>query len=62
MSGPENGNIYRLASTPNLKQEAPVPGAGHWVQREHPEEANLLLIGFLNELFRDEPSWPKEDP
>jgi pimeloyl-ACP methyl ester carboxylesterase len=26
-----------------------VPGSGHWVQQEQPEEVSQLLIGFLRQ-------------
>ncbi len=31
-----------------------VSDAGHWVQQEKPEEVNAALIGFLNEISREE--------
>jgi pimeloyl-ACP methyl ester carboxylesterase len=36
-------------SMPNLKRKILIPGAGHWVQQERPQEVNELLIGFLKE-------------
>jgi pimeloyl-ACP methyl ester carboxylesterase len=36
-------------SMPNLKRKVLIPGAGHWVQQERPQEVNELLIGFLKE-------------
>ncbi len=35
------------ANVPNLKDLIIVPGAGHWVQQERPEEVNEAIIGFL---------------
>jgi pimeloyl-ACP methyl ester carboxylesterase len=32
---------------PNLKQKILIPGAGHWVQQERPQEVNKLMIEFL---------------
>jgi pimeloyl-ACP methyl ester carboxylesterase len=26
-----------------------IPGAGHWVQQERPDEVNRLLLAFLRE-------------
>jgi pimeloyl-ACP methyl ester carboxylesterase len=37
-------------NVPNLKDLVIVPGAGHWVQQERPEEVNKALIGFLKGL------------
>jgi pimeloyl-ACP methyl ester carboxylesterase len=37
-------------NVPNLKDLVIVPGAGHWVQQESPEEVNKALIGFLKGL------------
>jgi pimeloyl-ACP methyl ester carboxylesterase len=38
------------ANVPNLKDLVIVPGAGHWVQQERPEEVNAAIIGFLRGL------------
>lgn len=54
-AGEEDGviKLYRHAvdtleeAVPNLKKKALLPGAGHWVQQERPEEVNALLIEFL---------------
>ena len=27
-----------------------IPGAGHWIQQERPDEVNRLLLGFLEGL------------
>ncbi len=40
---------YEMAGafTPNLKKKVIIPGAGHWVQQERPQEINEILIEFL---------------
>jgi pimeloyl-ACP methyl ester carboxylesterase len=38
------------ANVPNLWKKVLIPGAGHWIQQERPEEVNRLLISFLNSL------------
>jgi pimeloyl-ACP methyl ester carboxylesterase len=35
---------------PGLKKKVLVPGAGHWIQLERPNEVNDLLIEFLASL------------
>ena len=35
---------------PNLNQKVLIPGAGHWIQQERPEEVNDLMIDFLAHL------------
>jgi epoxide hydrolase A/B len=35
---------------PNLKQTLVLPGVGHWLGEERPEEVNRALIGFLRDL------------
>lgn len=37
-------------SVPNLKKKVLIPGAGHWVQQERPDEVNKLLVEFLKGL------------
>lgn len=37
-------------NVPNLKDLILVPGAGHWVQQERPEEVNKAVIDFLKSL------------
>jgi pimeloyl-ACP methyl ester carboxylesterase len=40
----------RLEETvPNLKRKVLLPGAGHWVQQERPNEVNQLLLELLRE-------------
>jgi pimeloyl-ACP methyl ester carboxylesterase len=34
----------------DLRGKAIVPGAGHWLQQERPEEVNRLLLAFLRSL------------
>ena len=38
------------AFTPNLKKKVIIPGAGHWIQQERPNEINEVLIEFLKGL------------
>ena len=33
-----------------LRKKVLLPGAGHWIQQERPDEVNDLLIGFLASL------------
>jgi len=35
---------------PGLRSSTLLPGCGHWVQQERPEEVNRLLTGWLTEL------------
>jgi pimeloyl-ACP methyl ester carboxylesterase len=35
---------------PNLKKKIIMPGVGHWIQEERPDDINKLLIEFLREL------------
>jgi pimeloyl-ACP methyl ester carboxylesterase len=35
---------------PNLKQKILIPGAGHWIQQERPQEVNNLIIEFLKKV------------
>jgi pimeloyl-ACP methyl ester carboxylesterase len=36
------------ATVPDLRSRTLLPGAGHWLQQERPDEVNRLLIDFLN--------------
>lgn len=38
------------ALVPNLTKKILIPGIGHWVQQEAPEEVNRLLLEFLGEV------------
>ena len=38
------------ANVPNLWKKVLIPGAGHWIQQERPDEVNRLLVGLLNNL------------
>ena len=48
--------MYRQAydnletNIPNLKKKVLIPGAGHWIQQERPNEVNDLLIEFVKDL------------
>ena len=48
--------MYRQAfdsleeTMPGLRKKVLVPGAGHWIQQERPDEVNELLIEFLASL------------
>jgi len=45
------GAFERLEkSMPNLKRKILIPGAGHWIQQERPQEVNDLLIRFLKDV------------
>lgn len=35
---------------PDLRLQQVVPGAGHWIQQERPDEVNRLLLAFLDGL------------
>lgn len=35
----------------DYRAEIAIPGAGHWIQQERPEEVNAALIGFAREVF-----------
>ncbi|MEU6034152.1 alpha/beta hydrolase [Actinomadura sp. NPDC047616] len=37
-------------SVPHLRRTVVLPGCGHWVQQERPDEVNAVLIDFLNSL------------
>ena len=36
---------------PGLRQKVLLPGAGHWIQQERPEEINALLVSFFRDLL-----------
>jgi len=45
------GALAKMSETvPGLKRKLLVPGAGHWVNRERPEEVNSALVQFLREV------------
>ena len=45
------GAIARFGETlPELRGSHILPGTGHWVQQERPDDINNLLLGFLEEL------------
>jgi len=48
MSGRAFENLEK--NMPNLKQKVLIPGAGHWVQQERPQEVNDLMIKFIKEV------------
>lgn len=35
---------------PDLRMQAVIPGAGHWIQQERPDEVNRMLLAFLRGL------------
>jgi pimeloyl-ACP methyl ester carboxylesterase len=37
-------------AVPGLRATIALPGCGHWLQQERPEEATKLLANFLNDL------------
>ena len=38
------------AAVPGLRRLEDVPGAGHWLQQERPDEVNAALVEFLSEI------------
>ncbi len=45
------GAFDRLEQTmPNLKAKVLIPGAGHWIQQERPQEVNDRIIQFLKDI------------
>lgn len=42
---------------PDLRINATVQGAGHWLHQERPDEVNRLLVEFLSGLDRDGEVW-----
>jgi pimeloyl-ACP methyl ester carboxylesterase len=47
-------------SVPHLKGKVILPGVGHWVNQERPEEVNRLLVEFLKSLSLLPSSSPPE--
>lgn len=39
-----------LSHIPQYRGSRTLPGCGHWIQQERPEEVNTALIEFLAEL------------
>jgi pimeloyl-ACP methyl ester carboxylesterase len=37
-------------TVPNLRKRVLIPGAGHWIQQERPEEVNELLLEFVKSV------------
>jgi pimeloyl-ACP methyl ester carboxylesterase len=37
-------------NVPRLTKKVLLPGAGHWIQQERPDEVNRLLLEFLRGL------------
>jgi pimeloyl-ACP methyl ester carboxylesterase len=37
-------------ATEDLRGVVLIPGIGHWVQQEAPEEVNQAMLDFLNEV------------
>lgn len=42
---------------PDLRVNETLPGAGHWLHQQRPEEVNRLLVDFLAGLDRDGDRW-----
>lgn len=42
-------------TVPNLTQRLVLPGAGHWIQQERPDEVNQALLAFLKGLDAEMP-------
>ena len=40
------------AALPNLRKIVIIPGCGHWVQQERPDELNNAIVEFLNKETR----------
>jgi len=47
-SGPQEAGLKDWMD--DLRLQAVIPGAGHWIQQERPDEVNRLLLGFLRGL------------
>lgn len=47
------GSVEPMKSAlPNLREIVILPGCGHWLQQERPQEVNAAIIHFLNEVTR----------
>ena len=46
--GPGALERMQKVACPNMKEIHLIPGAGHWVQQEKPDEVNRLLLEFLS--------------
>ena len=48
------GDLARMQAQACTRMSAAhlVPGAGHWVQQERPDDVNRLLLAFLASLSR----------
>jgi pimeloyl-ACP methyl ester carboxylesterase len=44
--------MYELLdqTVPNLRKRVLIPGAGHWIQQERPDQVNALLVEFVRSL------------
>jgi epoxide hydrolase A/B len=49
MIGGETSKIVE-ASMPNCRKQVIIPGAGHWIQQERPQQINQLLVDFAKGL------------
>ena len=47
-------------NVPRLKGKHILPGAGHWVNQERPEEVNRLLLSFLKAVSPPSPAFLPE--
>lgn len=47
-AGPAETGLREWA--PDLRTQVVIPGAGHWIQQERPDEVNRLLLEFLRGL------------
>ncbi|HXW85579.1 MAG TPA: alpha/beta hydrolase [Candidatus Binataceae bacterium] len=47
---PNNALAQVDATMPNCRSKTIIPGAGHWIQQERPQEINELLLKFLTGL------------
>ena len=47
-AGPAEAGLQEWA--PDLRIQRVIPGAGHWIQQERPDEVNRLLLEFLGQV------------